>query len=300
MDFCILPHRENTMTNTISMNRRAFVASAGLGALALSSGAIHRAQGETAPAAKDAFRGLKVGLASYSTREFSLDDTLAMMKDLKIQYVTIKDESHLKIESTTTEERKAALQKIKDAGLQTLGTGVVYLKNDEAQARKAFEYCRDLEMPVMVAAPDVDALPLIDKLVKEFNIKLAIHNHGPGDKRYPSPLDAYRISREYDKRIGCCIDIGHAVRIGDNEVDVIYAVKDRLYDFHMKDVTGRSGEDRAIEAGRGVINIPGVLKALLDIGFNGHVALEYEVNGKNPMPGMIESFAYMRGVLAAL
>jgi len=212
--------------------------------------------------------------------------------------VTLKD-FHLKMDSTA-EERKAAAQKVKDAGCQLMGAGVVYLKNDEAQVRNAFEYCRDAGMPVMVAAPDIAALPLVDKMVKEFNIKVAIHNHGPGDKRYPSPLDAYRIARDFDKRIGCCIDVGHSVRIGDSEIDVIYAVRDRLHDFHMKDVTGRTGEDRAIEVGRGVIDIPGVLKALLDIGFDGHVALEYEVNGKNPMPGMIESFAYMRGVLAAL
>lgn len=286
------------MSNAITFNRRAWIASTGLGALALASGTVRLVQGDEAPAAKDAFRGLKVGLASYSTREFSLDETLSMMKELQIHYVTLKD-FHLKMDATV-EERKAAAQKVKDAGCVLAGAGVVYLKNDEAQVRNAFEYCRDAGMPVMVSAPDLDALPLIDKMVKEFDIRVAIHNHGPGDQRYPSPLDAYRLAKDYDKRIGCCMDVGHSVRIGDNEIDVIHAIKDRLYDFHIKDVTERSGKGGTVAVGRGVIDVPGVLNALLEIGFDGHLALEYEANAKNPMPGMIESFAYIRGVLAAL
>jgi len=140
----------------------------------------------------------------------------------------------------------------------------------------------------------------VEKYVKQFDIKVAIHNHGPGDKRYPSPLDAYRLAKPLDPRIGVCIDIGHAVRNGDNEVEVIHAVKDRLYDLHLKDVTAREAKGDTVEVGRGVIDIPGMLKALLEIKFSGHAALEYEIQENNPLPGMIESFAYIRGVLAAL
>lgn len=285
------------MTEFRSINRRSFIAAAGAGALAL-TGLHSRSVRAAESGGKDPFRGLKVGLASYSTRKFTLQETLAMMKELQIQYVTLKD-FHLKMDSTA-EERKAVAQAVKDAGFHLMGAGVVYLKNDEAQVRNAFEYCRDAGMPVMVSAPDIDALPLIDRMVKEFDIRVAIHNHGPGDQRYPSPLDAYRLAQPFDKRIGCCIDIGHSVRIGDNEIDTIRAVKDRLHDFHIKDVTERSGHGKAIEVGRGVIDIPGVLKTLLEVGFDGHLALEYEINESNPMPGMQESFDCIRKVLAEI
>lgn len=244
------------------------------------------------------FDGLKIGLASYTTRKFSLVETISMMKTCGIHYLTLKD-FHLKMDSTPA-ERKAAAQTLKNAGIQLMGAGVVYLKNDEKQIRNAFEYCRDAGMPVMVSAPDVEALPTVDRMVKEFDIKVAIHNHGPGDERYPSAKDAYRCAAEFDRRIGVCIDIGHSVRIGEDEIEVIHAVKDRLYDFHIKDVTERTPDGKATEVGRGVIDIPGILKALKEIKFDGHVALEYEKNENDPLLGMIESYAYMRGILAVI
>ncbi|MEW6236765.1 MAG: sugar phosphate isomerase/epimerase [Candidatus Omnitrophota bacterium] len=279
------------------LTRRGFLSASGAAAFAvgLPKGNAH---GEEASAPKDRFCGLKVGIASYSTREFTLDQTIEMAKRLDVRYLTLKD-FHLKMD-TTAEERNEAARKIKDAGLVLMGGGVIYMKNDEKQVRNAFEYARDAGMPVIVGAPDIDALPLVEKMVNEFDIKVAIHNHGPGDNKYPSPLDAYRCALPYDKRIGLCIDIGHSVRWGDNEIEVIRAVKDRLYDFHIKDVSARAKEGKMIEIGRGVIDIPGVLKTLMEIGFTGHVALEYEKESKDPLPGMAESFGYLRGVLAVL
>jgi len=284
------------MITETRLNRREFLAATGAAfAVGLPKGAAHS---EEAAMAKDRFRGLKVGIASYSTREFTLDQTIEMAKRLDVRYLTLKD-AHLKMDSTL-EERKEAAKKIKDAGLVLMGGGVIYMKNDEKQVRNAFEYARDAGMPLIVGAPDIDALPLVEKMVKEFDIKIAIHNHGPGDNKYPSPLDAYRCALPYDKRIGLCIDIGHSVRWGDNEIEVIRAVKDRFYDMHIKDVTARAKDGKMIEIGRGVIDIPGVLKTLLEIGFAGHVALEYEKNAKDPLPGMAESFGYLGGVLAVL
>lgn len=113
-------------------------------------------------------------------------------------------------------------------------------------------------------------------------------------------MDAYRHAQKYDKRIGICIDIGHSIRWGDNEIEIIHAVRDRLYDFHIKDETARAPEGKTVELGRGVIDIPGVLKTLLDIKFDGHLALEYEKDADNPLPGMRESFGFIKGVLAVI
>ena len=114
------------------------------------------------------------------------------------------------------------------------------------------------------------------------------------------PKDAYKLIKDMDPRMGICIDIGHSVRNGDDEEELIHFVKDRLYDFHIKDVTKREKDGKTIAVGRGAINIPKVLKSLLDIKFSGHLALEYETDENNPVPGMRESFGYMRGVLAVL
>jgi sugar phosphate isomerase/epimerase len=273
------------------------MAAAGGGLLAMRASAAGDAR-KRRDKSGDPDRGLKLRVASYSTRKFSLDETIDMLQALNVRHVTLKS-MHLPYENSR-EERQAAAKKIKDAGIALMGGGVIYLKNDEKQILDAFEYCRDAGMTVMVAAPDLDALPTVENMVKEFDIRVAIHNHGPGDQKYPSPLDAYRIANDYDSRIGVCIDIGHSVRIGEDEIEVIYAVKDRLYDFHIKDVTERTARGANIEVGRGVIDIPGVLKALLDLNFTGHVALEYEKDENNPLPGMKESFGYIRGVLAAL
>lgn len=278
------------------LNRRGFIA-AGTAVLAAGTPKI-RTYASEIPKANDPFKGLKVGLASYSTRKFSLDKTIEMMKRMGVRYVTLKS-FHLEL-NTSIEERIAVARKLKDNDIILMGGGVIYLKNDEKEVRNAFEYARNAGMPVMVASPDIDALPLVEKMVKEFNIPVAIHNHGPGDGKYPSPLDAYKYASEYDKRIGLCIDVGHTVRWGDDEIEVIQEVKDRLYDFHVKDVTARNKDGQTVAIGRGIIDIPGVLKALLEINFKGHVALEYEADADDPLPGMCESFGYIRGALAAM
>lgn len=300
------------MTHAPILDRRGFIASAGMAGLALaaprgSAGAMESSSASasastsasaSASASATSAKDLKLGLASYTTRKFSLDETLEMMKKIGMKYVTLKD-FHLKMDSTR-EERQEAARKVKAAGVTLMGCGVVYLKNDEKQIRNAFEYARDAGMPVMVSAPDLDALPAVAQMAEAFDIRVAIHNHGPNDDRYPSHLDAYKHAKRFGGHVGVCIDIGHTVRLGMNEVEAVHAVQDRLYDFHIKDVTARDAKGGAIEVGRGVIDIPGVLKALLDVGFTGHVALEYEKDADNPMPGMIESYAYLRGVLAAL
>ncbi len=283
------------MMHNLPITRRHLLA--GSGAIALSS-ALPVPSSIAKNHSNDSFRGLKVGLASYSTRKFTLDQTIEMLKDCDVHYVTLKS-FHLPMDSTT-EERKAVAEKLKNNDIHLMGGGVISLKNDEDQVRSAFQYAKDAGMPVMVSAPEIEALPIVHEMVKEFDIKVAIHNHGPGDKRYPSPLDAYRHAQKYDKRIGICIDIGHSVRWGDNEIEIIHAVRDRLYDFHIKDETARAPEGKTLEVGRGVIDIPGVLKTLLDIKFDGHLALEYEKDADDPLPGMRESFGFIKGVLAVI
>lgn len=287
------------MESSQLLNRRGFIAAAGAGAGALALGGVAPRGVRSAGApAKDPYRGLKVGVASYSLRKFSLEQAIEMTKQCGVKHITLKS-MHLEYD-TTREQRKAALKKVRDAGLKMMGGGVISLKADEKQVRSMFEYARDAGMPVIVASPALEALPIAEKMVKEFDIKIAIHNHGPGDTKYPTPMDAYRHVQDMDPRMGLCIDVGHTARVGADEVEQIYKTKDRLHDVHIKDVTARSKKGRGTVMGLGVLDIPGMVKALLDMRFKGHVALEYEENADDPLMGMIESFAYLRGVLAGM
>ena len=244
------------------------------------------------------YDGLKLGVASYTFRKFSLDQAIAMSKEAGAGYISLKD-FHLPYKSTP-EERREARRKIEAAGLVLISGGVIYMKNNEDEIRSLFEYARDAGMPTIVASPDIDALDTVEKMAKEFNIRVAIHNHGPGDKKYPSPLDVLRLVKDRDERMGLCMDVGHTVRIGQDPVEAIQQCFERLYDFHIKDETEAAPKGKPTEVGLGVIDIVGVLKALVERHYGFHVGLEYEARENDPMPGVFESFGYLRGVLAAI
>ncbi len=285
-----------TMNNS-GLNRRHFIKTGLAGSLALT--ALNLAPKAAAAVTKpqsDPLSGLKVGVASYSMRSFPLDKAIAMTQELKVKYITLKD-VHLSLKSTP-EQIQEACKKIQDAGLILMGGGVIYLKNQEKQVHDAFEYCKSAGMPTMVASPDPDALDLVEKFAKQYDIRVAIHNHGPGDKHYPSPLDVLAMVKDRDAHMGICIDVGHTVRIKQDPIPAIQACASRLYDFHIKDVNEATGKGSPVEVGRGVIDIVAVLKTLIEVKYAGQVGLEYEIKAEAPMPGMIESFGYIRGILA--
>ena len=271
---------------------------AGSAALAAAAALPAALRAETRPAAGDPFKGLKVGIASYSLRKFNLDQAIAMTKEAGVKYICLKD-MHLPLKSTTA-ERKAARKKIDDAGLILLGCGVVTMANKEDAIKEVFEYAKDAGMPTIVCSPEPDALDTIEKMAKQYDIRIAIHNHGPGDKKYPLPGDVLKMVKDRDPRMGICMDVGHTARMGQDPVAALKECAPRLLDFHMKDVTAATAKGGAVEVGKGVIDIKAVLKTLLDIKFSYHVALEYEAKADAPMPGIIESFEFMRKTLASL
>lgn len=254
----------------------------------------------TPAAGPDRFKGLKVGVASYTFRKVTLEQTIKAIQRVGLHYVSIKD-FHLPMKSTA-EERKKAAQAFVDAGITPLSCGNVKLTTDEAASRNAFEYVRDTGCNVMVCAPDPAALPMLEKLVKEFDIKLAIHNHGPEDKVFPSPYEVQKVIANLDPRIGYCIDVGHTARAGVDPAKAIRDLKDRLYDVHFKDVADITAKNTRseIELGRGQLDIKSMTQALLDVGFKGHVGFEHEKDPVDPLPGLAESVGYLRGIIAAM
>jgi sugar phosphate isomerase/epimerase len=173
------------------------------------------------------------------------------------------------------------------------------MKN-EGEVDNAFRYASQAGMNTIIGVPEHALLPYVEKKVKEYDIKLAIHNHGPGDKRYPSPESAYDKVKNMDKRMGLCIDIGHTVRIGEDPVRDLKRFRERVHDVHVKDVDRSAPEGKTIEIGRGVIDIPGFIKALFEVSYQNIVSFEYEKDKEDPLPGLAESVGYVRGIVDIL
>ena len=254
-----------------------------------------------AAADADAWHGLKVGVATYTLRELPIEEAIKGVKRVGLKYVSIKNvKNHIDL-SHASEERKQRAQMFRDAGLIPLSVGNVSMRTGEADIRKAFEYARDIGVPTIVCAPSLEAIPILDKMVKEFDIKLAIHNHGPEDKGFfPSPFDVMRAVEKFDKRIGLCIDVGHTARAGVDPADSILKCQERLYDLHMKDISALGDKNTPIEGGRGILDSKSILAAILKIKYQGLVGFEYEKDGKDPVPGLAESVGYVKGLLAGM
>jgi sugar phosphate isomerase/epimerase len=281
--------------NDTRSSRRKFLAT-GAGAALLP--ALPALSGATPTGPRGAAHRLKLGVASYSLRKFSLDQALEMCREMDVRYVNFKD-VHMPM-TDSPQGLLAARKKVEAAGLTIMGGGTITLKNDPVQVRKAFQYAKDAGFPLMVTAPEPDAFDVIEKMIREFDIKVAVHNHGPEDQFFPAPQDAMKKLAGRDPRFGLCMDIGHATRAGVDPVKSVDECKDRLLDLHVKDLRVKTDKDSQTEVGKGAIDIPGVFRALEKIAFAGHIGLEYEINETSPLTGMKESLSYMRGVLDAI
>lgn len=278
------------------LSRRAFLGTGAAAAAWSASASRLSAQAGATPA--PAAGGLKLGVASYSLREFPLDRALEMARVLGVRYMTFKD---VHVPRTDPPDATRALrQKIEAAGITIMGGGTITLPNDPAQLKKDFEYAKNAGFPLIFVAPEPAALDTIEQMAVTYDIKVAIHNHGPEDKHWPRPHDAYAAIKSRDKRLGLCIDVGHTLRTGADPVQACREFADRLYDMHVKDLAVKTDRDSQVAVGRGLIDFPGLFRTLLDVGYQGQVGLEYEIKPKDPLPGMIESIAYMRGVLAGV
>jgi sugar phosphate isomerase/epimerase len=238
-----------------------------------------------------------LSLASYTLHAFPLDRVLPMTVRVGLKHICLKAD-HLPLTSTP-QQIAETVAKIKAAGLHLYGGGVIYMTS-EADVEAAFQYAKAAGMGTIVGVPVHRLLPLVNDKVQQFDIRVAIHNHGPGDKNYPTPQSAYERIQGFDRRVGLCIDIGHVARAGLEPARVAKQYADRLLEVHIKDVTAATPKGQAIEIGRGVIDIPKFLRVLTEVGYTGFLSFEYEKDSKDPLPGLAESVGYVRGALAAM
>jgi inosose dehydratase len=239
----------------------------------------------------------QLGLASYTTREFTVDQTIEMAQRLALKYLCLNPK-HLPLDSSDQQIQQIR-QKVQSAGLTLYAAGVVDMTNSQ-ETDRAFEYAKTAGLEVIVIFTKSGMLPAIEKKVKQYNIAIAIHNHGPEGGEFPTPLEGYNLIKNMDPRMGLCMDVGHTVRAGADPVAMVHKCKDRLIDVHLKDEDRADADGKPLEVGRGVIDIPGFLAALNRVGYKRTMSLEYEKDGKDPLPGMAESIGYARGALKTL
>jgi sugar phosphate isomerase/epimerase len=243
--------------------------------------------------------GVRLGVASYSLRKFPRAKAIEMVQALGTPYVNLKS-VHLPYE-LPPDELAAARREIEAAGLQIVGGGTITFEKDtDEDVRRYFEYAKGAGMPVMVATTDPAILPRVERFAKQYDIKVAIHNHGPEDKHFPSPYDVLKHVRTMDARMGLCIDVGHTVRTGTDVVRAVVDAGPRLLDMHVKDLRDLTAKGSQCIVGEGAMPIAAIFQQLQAIHYGGYVNLEYEIDVDDPLPGMKQSFAYMRGVLAGL
>jgi sugar phosphate isomerase/epimerase len=280
------------------VSRRGFLKASGLAAGYAMTGAA-AATAEAVPASGKP-SPIKLGLASYTFRNCTRAQTIAAMQRLGLRDINCKDaKDHLPMDAAG---EATALADYAANGIKVHAVGTVgFPKNDDDDIRAKFEYAKRAGVNVIVAGdPAAETLPRLEKFVQEYDIRIAIHNHGPEDKLYPSPYDVLKAVGKMDPRLGCCIDIGHACRAG---TDVPQAVRDagpRLFNMHAKDLADLSIKDSQVAVGEGLMPMRAIFESLIAINYQGFVDLEYEIHPDDPMPGVIESFAFMRGVLRGM
>src|SRR2546429_5255612 len=214
----------------------------------------------------------KLGICSYSfTKDMKLPEAIQATQKLGVSAINTRPELHLPYASTPA-EIAAARKMLDDAGLQLVGTGTTYLtKMDEAEIRQRFEFNKALGSSLIVIGPTAETLPLIEKYVKEYNIKVAIHNHGPSDKHFPTPASALKVIGAMDRRVGLCMDIGHTIRSGVDPAAAAREAGPRLLDLHGKDLRkGSNANWTTVAVGDGDLPIVGLFRQLSKTGSGGH------------------------------
>ena len=286
----------------IRTTRRGFLGATGLAGLAAVAPRPASAVIEPEP------WGIKLGLATYTFRNFDRAQAIEYIKQVQTPWISIKDVNKQLPHQATPEQLKAIRKEFDDAGLKVMSVGNVDMTKAKSidDLRVIFEWAKAFGTPMMVCAPTHDNIKMVETLVKEYNIRIAIHNHGPEDHNFPTPESVLEVVRELDPRCGLCMDVGHSARTGTDVVKAVADAGSRLIDMHVKDLAffkdrpDKKARDSQCDVGDGIIPFPQIFQQLKKMNYQGCVNLEYEIHGDNPMPGVQRSFSYMRGVLAGL
>lgn len=246
--------------------------------------------------ATDTYENFSLGIAGYTFVNFDLDKTLETLKRTDVHYLCIKN-FHLPLTSSI-EEIKAFHSKLNDAGVTGYAVGPLYMNTVE-EVDQVFEYAKRVGVKTIVGVPSYELLPYVNEKVKEYDLNYAIHLHGPDIDKFPDAEDVWENVKDLDPRMGMCLDIGHDRRNGKDPVADLKRYHSRVFDIHLKDVTGATKQGYSVEVGRGILDIPAFVRMLREVNYTGVVSLEHERNMDNPFMGIAESIGYFRGVIEA-
>ncbi len=275
-------------------SRRQFVKLTGTGILAAGTASMGNLSRLHLPA-DDVVNPFVVGMAGYTFLKFTVEQSIEMMKRIGVKQLSVKD-FHMPMNSTQ-DQITAVIDKFKNAGIKVYTVGVVYMKSQQ-EVDQAFEYAKMAGVNMIVGAPNYELLPYVESKIKSYDIRLAIHNHGPDNPLYPNATDIWNHIKDLDARAGICLDIGHTTRDGHDPSSDLLKYSSRIFDLHVKDVDKASKEGKTVEMGRGIIDIPEVVRTLRKINYTGCCSLEFEKDMTDPLPGIAESIGYFKGVMA--
>jgi sugar phosphate isomerase/epimerase len=279
---------------THDVSRRDFLkAGAAAAAAAVCAGAVPLG---TAAAADDPYRGFKMGIQSYSLRGFKVNEALEISKKLGLHYWEAYPD-HIKVGSVPTyiAEQKALLA---GSDVKLIAFGVVGFSDNETKAREYFDFAKAIGIESLSADPAKNdaTFNLLDKLVAEYGVNIAIHNHGP-NASYDKIDDVVKWTKDRHPRIGACVDTGHYLRSKENPVEALERLKDRVFGVHLKDV--KDAKTFKI-LGEGDLDVLGCLKVLQKIKYKYCLALEYEENPQNPVADLEICLQNVRAAIARL
>lgn len=291
------------------MKQAGIIAAAAASSPAVTPASAQNQQTTTKSEGRDSFR---LGVAGYTFNKFNLEQALVMLKTVDVHYLCIKD-FHLPLKSND-EEIAAFHAKCRSYDVKGYGAGPIYMGSEE-EVNNAFAYARRVGVKTLVGVPfkmvekqagrkervsSPELLKLINQKVKEYDMKYAIHNHGPDmPELFPTAESAMELIKDMDPRVGLCLDIGHQLRDGKDPVEAMLEFADRVHDIHIKNVTEASKQGRSIEMPRGAIDMPAFVRALRKVHYSGVCSLEYEKDMDKPLTGIAESVGYFRGLMDA-
>jgi sugar phosphate isomerase/epimerase len=223
--------------------------------------------------------GWHLATKAYTFRAITLYETIEITHAMGLKYFELNPTQKLSAENpvntddTLTPELRAALKaKFAAAGIKVANFGVVKLKNDEAAARRIFDFARDMGIETIVSEPEPDSFDLLDKLTGEYGINVAIHNH-PQPSRYFDPEIVLAAIKGHSARIGACADVGHWTRSGLNAVECLKKLEGHVITLHFKDV---NDQKKDVPWGTGLTDVKGMLGELQRQKFRGVFSMEYE------------------------
>jgi sugar phosphate isomerase/epimerase len=233
---------------------------------------------------------------TISLRKYPLAEALRHLQGMGVHYIEFSASSHLA--ATATDEQIAAARKLAaDAGLKITAQGVNRFSQDHAANKRVFEFAKKLGIRTITANPQPDAQTFasLDKLVAEYDIRIAIHNHGPGTL-YDKLDSVMKAIRDRDPRIGACVDCGHFIASGEDPVRCVLALADRVNGVHLKDLAEFGKKSENVVLGRGHLDVVSLFKALRQIKFpaDGALSLEYEANRDNPLDDLKACLAVVK------